>query len=152
MERKLSDSQEIPSQICIRRVQTRDLDHTKNVRAPTIQYRPVCTHFEYWQASSQQYTTGLLYPPIDPPAAMSDPTEASQTKKFGKGQRTIPPPSQKAQKYYPAEDVRQPKKVRGFFCRGQICGSMRNHEVVCRFDGGTAGWERAPETISRALK
>jgi hypothetical protein len=34
-----------------------------------------------------------------------------ETKKFGKGERTIPHPSQKAQKWYPAEDEQQPKKV-----------------------------------------
>lgn len=38
-------------------------------------------------------------------------SEAPQTKKFQKGERTIPPASQKASKYYPAEDVAQPKKV-----------------------------------------
>ncbi|KAF2734947.1 60S ribosomal protein L6-B [Polyplosphaeria fusca] len=34
------------------------------------------------------------------------------TKKFGKGERSIPHSSQKASKYYPAEDVAGPKKVR----------------------------------------
>ena len=34
-----------------------------------------------------------------------------QTKKFGKGERTIPHPSQQASKYYPAEDESAPKKV-----------------------------------------
>lgn len=32
-----------------------------------------------------------------------------QTKKFGKGERTVP--SQKAQKWYPVDDEPQPKKV-----------------------------------------
>ncbi|KAI7052676.1 hypothetical protein KC339_g18785, partial [Hortaea werneckii] len=36
----------------------------------------------------------------------------AQTKKFQKGERTIPAPSQQASKYYPAEDDAQPKKVR----------------------------------------
>jgi len=36
----------------------------------------------------------------------------STTKKFGKGERTIPHHSEKASKYYPAEDVREPKAVR----------------------------------------
>jgi len=36
----------------------------------------------------------------------------SQTKKFQKGERTVPHPSQKASKYYPAEDEAQPKKAR----------------------------------------
>ncbi|KAF2121389.1 60S ribosomal protein L6-B [Lophiotrema nucula] len=34
------------------------------------------------------------------------------TKKFGKSERSIPHASQKASKYYPAEDVAQPKKSR----------------------------------------
>ncbi|EOD52633.1 Ribosomal protein L6E [Neofusicoccum parvum] len=34
------------------------------------------------------------------------------TKKFGKGERTIPHPSEKAAKYYPAEDEKLPRKVR----------------------------------------
>lgn len=33
------------------------------------------------------------------------------TKKFGKGERTVPHSSQKASKYYPAEDNSAPKKV-----------------------------------------
>lgn len=36
----------------------------------------------------------------------------SQTKKFGGSSRTIPHTSEKAQKWYPAEDVAQPRKVR----------------------------------------
>ncbi|KAL1962689.1 hypothetical protein VTN77DRAFT_9233 [Rasamsonia byssochlamydoides] len=42
---------------------------------------------------------------------MSDST-VGQTKKFGKGERTVPHPSQKAQKWYPVDDEPQPKKVR----------------------------------------
>ncbi|KAI9655359.1 MAG: hypothetical protein M1821_005506 [Bathelium mastoideum] len=38
--------------------------------------------------------------------------EQPTTKKFGKGERVIPHPSQKASKYYPAEDVTQRKKSR----------------------------------------
>jgi large subunit ribosomal protein L6e len=41
---------------------------------------------------------------------MSDST-VGQTKKFGKGERTVPHPNQKAQKWYPVEDEPQPKKV-----------------------------------------
>ncbi|RMY33974.1 hypothetical protein D0865_14309, partial [Hortaea werneckii] len=37
-------------------------------------------------------------------------SEQAQTKKFQKGERTIPAPSQQASKYYPAEDDAQPKK------------------------------------------
>lgn len=36
----------------------------------------------------------------------------SQTKKFGKQERTVPHKSQKASKWYPAEDQKQSKKVR----------------------------------------
>jgi len=44
---------------------------------------------------------------------MSAATEAkSSTKKFGKTERTIPHHSQKASKWYPAEDEAAPKKVR----------------------------------------
>jgi large subunit ribosomal protein L6e len=42
---------------------------------------------------------------------MSDST-VGQTKQFGKGQRTVPHPAQKAQKWYPVDDESQPKKVR----------------------------------------
>lgn len=41
---------------------------------------------------------------------MSDST-VGQTKQFGKGQRTVPHPVQKAQKWYPVDDEPQPKKV-----------------------------------------
>jgi large subunit ribosomal protein L6e len=34
-----------------------------------------------------------------------------QTKQFGKGQRTVPKPEQKAQKWYPVDEDPQPKKV-----------------------------------------
>ncbi|KAL8687048.1 MAG: hypothetical protein Q9218_006672 [Villophora microphyllina] len=37
---------------------------------------------------------------------------ASKTKKFGKGEREIPHHTQKAKKFYPAEDENKPKKVR----------------------------------------
>ncbi|KAL8960597.1 MAG: hypothetical protein Q9193_002727 [Seirophora villosa] len=37
---------------------------------------------------------------------------ASKTKKFGKGEREIPHHTQKAKKFYPAEDESKPKKVR----------------------------------------
>ncbi|KAL9010199.1 MAG: hypothetical protein Q9173_004846 [Seirophora scorigena] len=37
---------------------------------------------------------------------------ASKTKKFGKGEREVPHHTQKAKKFYPAEDESKPKKVR----------------------------------------
>jgi len=36
----------------------------------------------------------------------------AQTKKFGGGERTVPHHSEKASKYYPAEDLKKPKTVR----------------------------------------
>lgn len=48
---------------------------------------------------------------------MSAKQEASKadhkTKKFGKSERSIPHHTQKAKKFYPAEDESKPKKVRG---------------------------------------
>ncbi|KAK4560397.1 60S ribosomal protein L6 [Recurvomyces mirabilis] len=38
--------------------------------------------------------------------------QKSQTKKFQKGERSIPHPSQHASRYYPADDNAQPKKAR----------------------------------------
>jgi hypothetical protein len=43
---------------------------------------------------------------------MSAKQEQPVTKSFGKGERSIPHHSQKANKYYPAEDESVPKKVR----------------------------------------
>lgn len=45
-------------------------------------------------------------------------SQAPQTKKFQKGERTITPADQKASKYYPAEDEAVAKKVR--ICHGGI--------------------------------
>ena len=42
---------------------------------------------------------------------MSD-KPASTTKTFAKGKREVPHASQKAKKYYPAEDESKPRKVR----------------------------------------
>jgi len=38
--------------------------------------------------------------------------EQATTKKFQGGERTRPAPAERAQKYYPAEDVSAPRKVR----------------------------------------
>merc|ERR1712187_547029 len=51
-------------------------------------------------------------PPISSPAANMSDSTVGQTKQFGKGQRTVPRPAQKAQKWYPVDDESQPKKVR----------------------------------------
>lgn len=48
--------------------------------------------------------------PSSPAANMSDST-VGKTKQFGKGQRTVPHHTQKAQKWYPVDDEPQPKKV-----------------------------------------
>ena len=40
---------------------------------------------------------------------------AGTKKKFGKSEREVPHHSQKAKKWYPAEDIKQPRKVSGFF-------------------------------------
>ncbi|KAH8179841.1 ribosomal protein l6e domain-containing protein [Sarocladium implicatum] len=37
---------------------------------------------------------------------------SAQTKKFGKGSRDVPAAAEKAQKWYPADDESQPKKIR----------------------------------------
>ncbi|KAI7498683.1 60S ribosomal protein L6 [Hortaea werneckii] len=65
---------------------------------------------------TREYNSGIS---ITGPALTEDCTqspimssEQAQTKKFQKGERTIPAPSQQASKYYPAEDDAQPKKVR----------------------------------------
>lgn len=57
-------------------------------------------------------------------------TEA-KTKKFGSGERSIPHHSEKAPKYYPAEDVAQPKKVRPVL----FCANWRRPGGVLLADG-----------------
>ena len=42
---------------------------------------------------------------------MSSSSDKAQTKKFQKGERTIPAAGDKALKYYPAEDAAESKKV-----------------------------------------
>lgn len=49
-----------------------------------------------------------------------------KTKKFGKGERTVPHHTQKARKFYPAEDEAKPRKVRraySFKCPESSWGS-----------------------------
>ena len=57
-------------------------------------------------------------------------TPAGKTKKFGKGERQIPHHSQKAKKYYPAEDVVKPKKVRV----AKIPHAVNRHAYFWEFD------------------
>jgi large subunit ribosomal protein L6e len=60
-------------------------------------------------------------------------SEAPQTKKFQKGERTITPASQQASKYYPAEDEAQPKKVWQIVApKKQSCRSSV-HAVLSKF-------------------
>ena len=53
-------------------------------------------------------------------------SSVGQTKKFGKGQRTVPKPDQKAQKWYPVDDEPQPKKVGAPYlrCEDSGCGFL----------------------------
>ena len=80
-----------------------DVDTANTLQINTTCQNTVCRdlHTAQIALSSNQFTEQLV--------KMS---EAPQTKKFQKGERTITPASQKASKYYPAEDDAQPKKVR----------------------------------------
>lgn len=60
-------------------------------------------------AAAQHRLIIRVQSPVAKSATMS--SEAT-TKKFQKGERQIPAASEKAQKYYPAEDESHPKKVR----------------------------------------
>jgi hypothetical protein len=60
---------------------------------------------------------------------MSEPT----TKKFGSGERTIPHHTEKAPKYYPAEDISKPKTVRipiTLNCADWIVGGWTMRELA----------------------
>lgn len=48
---------------------------------------------------------------------------SSTTKKFGKGEREIPHHTQKAKKYYPAEDESSPKRVSPVLSTGSNYGN-----------------------------
>lgn len=50
------------------------------------------------------------------------------TKKFGKGERSVPHTSQKARKFYPAYDEKQQKKVCG--TQTQCDQALRNVETI----------------------
>ena len=47
-------------------------------------------------------------------SSKTDSKSEPKTKKFGKGERTVPHSSQKAKKFYPAEDEAKPRKVSRF--------------------------------------
>ena len=69
-------------------------------------------------------------------ANMSD----AQTKKFGKGERTIPHHSQKAQKWYPVDDEAQPKKVSSL-------GKKHTVEMQCLAVLGWIGLGQTPRCV-----
>jgi len=63
----------------------------------------------------------------------------SKTKKFGKSERTIPHHSEKASKYYPAEDVRQKKKVRKTARDAKLRSSLKPGTVLILLAGRFRG-------------
>ncbi|KAF2188334.1 60S ribosomal protein L6-B [Zopfia rhizophila CBS 207.26] len=65
--------------------------------------------------------------------------QKSATKKFGKGERTIPHHSQKASKYYPAEDVAQPKQARKSIRPAKPRASLQPGTVVILLAGRFRG-------------
>jgi len=66
-------------------------------------------------------------------------TPQSTTKKFGKGERTIPHHTEKAPKYYPAEDVRTPKKVRKTVRPAKLRSSLHPGTILILLAGRFRG-------------
>ena len=63
--------------------------------------------------------------------ARSSSTDGSNSKKFGKGERTVPHHSEKAPKYYPAVDEAVARKVRiQDISLDEEMGSMKHHDLV----------------------
>ncbi|KAJ5217794.1 60S ribosomal protein L6 [Penicillium citrinum] len=62
-----------------------------------------------------------------------------QTKQFGKGQRTVPAPAQKAQKWYPVDDESQPKKVRKSLRPAKVRESLQPGTVLILLAGRFRG-------------
>ncbi|KAF2143605.1 uncharacterized protein K452DRAFT_224801 [Aplosporella prunicola CBS 121167] len=69
---------------------------------------------------------------------MSAPQEPT-TKKFGKGERSIPHPSQKASKYYPAEDEKAARKVRKGIRPAKVRASLQPGTVLILLAGRFRG-------------
>lgn len=72
--------------------------------------------------------SSLSAKPLHHTAAMSTKQDAGKvehkTKKFGKSERTVPHHTQKAKKFYPAEDESKPKKV----CKAALRVPFPDHE------------------------
>lgn len=80
-------------------------------------------------------TTSDYYPELIVPLQQSPKMSATQaqTKKFQKGERTVPAASEKASKYYPADDDSQPRKVRFSFAperRGSGCARTTESQAI----------------------
>ena len=54
----------------------------------------------------------------------------SKTKKFGKGERSVPHHTQKARKFYPAQDEARPRKVCGIWEHCYINVAKSTHELI----------------------
>ena len=63
---------------------------------------------------------------------------SSTTKKFGKGEREIPHHTQKAKKYYPADDESKPKRVSPIFLIGSDyrSGTFDENQLLTGFANG----------------
>ncbi|KAK5163825.1 ribosomal protein L6e-domain-containing protein [Cryomyces antarcticus] len=64
---------------------------------------------------------------------------AGTTKKFGKGEREVPHHSQKAPKYYPAEDESKPKKARKTVRPAKLRSSLQPGAVLILLAGRFRG-------------
>lgn len=69
-------------------------------------------------------------------SSKTDSKSEPKTKKFGKGERTIPHSSQKAKKFYPAEDEAKPRKVSRLsaISRSYHCRNITSSQILAAFD------------------